>query len=63
MEITDPLDFYDQLDRSDTDEAVVHNLNVLREANAKIAQKKSFYQTRERRSRPNFVLTPLNRKI
>lgn len=47
MEITDPLNIYDQLDRSNTDEAVNHNLNVLREANAKIAQRKSFYPTRE----------------
>ena len=47
MEITDPLNIYDQLDRNNTDESVAHNLNVLREANAKIAQKKSFYPTRE----------------
>ena len=47
MEITDPLNIYDQLDRSNTDDAIKHNLEVLREANAKIAERKSFYPTRE----------------
>lgn len=47
MEITDPLNIYNQLDRNNTDESVAHNLNLLREANAKIAQRKSFYPTRE----------------
>lgn len=47
MEITDPLDIYDQLDRNNTEESVAFNLNLLREANAKIAQKKSFYPNRE----------------
>lgn len=47
MAITDPLNIYDQLDRSNTDDAIAHNLDVLYEANAKIAQKRSFYPTRE----------------
>lgn len=47
MEIPDPLNIYDQLDGNDTDEAVANNLNVLLAANAKLAQKKSFYPTRD----------------
>ncbi|MEQ1606865.1 MAG: hypothetical protein ABL999_18535 [Pyrinomonadaceae bacterium] len=48
MEITDPLNIYDQLDRSNTDdEGVAYNVELLREANAKIAQKKSFYPSRK----------------
>ncbi len=47
MEITDPLNIYDQLDRRNTDEAIAHNLEILREANFKIAQKRSFYPTQE----------------
>lgn len=47
MEITDPLNIYDKLDNSNTDEAVAHNLEVLRDANAQIALRKSFYPTLE----------------
>ena len=47
MELTDPLNIYDQLDRRNTDEAVAHNLNVLYEANKRIAQNKAFYPTHQ----------------
>ena len=47
MEITDPLNIYDQLNWNGSDESVEQNLHILREANTKIAQRKSFYPTRD----------------